>query len=79
MFRFFRRTPKPTSSPEVDAEHEQLRRAIERCDVLRHAYEAKLLSFADLVATLERNMFPRDVIRKAIVESMGEDVAKKLQ
>ena len=78
MWNPFKRTPPLATTPMVDAEHEQLRRAIERCDVLCNAYKAKLISFDDLVATLERSMFSRDIIRKAIVESLGEDAAKKL-
>ncbi len=62
----------------LEREHLELRRAIERCDALRPAFESKQLSLADLVATLERNNFARKVIAKAIGESLGEDVAKRI-
>jgi hypothetical protein len=63
----------------IDEEHEQLRRAIERCDALKLAYDAGQLTLEDLVATLHRNNFSKEVVRKAVAESLGEDAARRLQ
>lgn len=58
----------------MSAEHLQLRRAIERCDALKPAYDAGQLALRDLIATLQRNNFPAAVIRTAVEESLGEEV-----
>ncbi|MBI4142602.1 hypothetical protein HY480_01880 [Candidatus Uhrbacteria bacterium] len=78
--KFFRaqRSDGRQKDAGINAEHLELRRAIERCDALRPAFESKQLSLADLVSTLERNNFSRKVIAKAIGESLGEDVAKRI-
>ena len=75
---FFKRKAALRRDVGMEAAHLELRRAIERCDALRPAFEAKQLSLADLVATLKRNSFSNATIRKAVEESLGEDVAKRI-
>lgn len=79
---FGRSTPTPPQSAGADAgieaEHVQFRRAVERCDMLRHARDAGQMKLPELVATLKRNGFRADIIRRAVAESWGEEVSDGL-
>lgn len=79
MWNPFRKKPQAAATPAIDAEHLQLRRAIERCDALKPAYDTGQLTLRDLIATLERNNFSDAVIRKAVAESLGEEISKDVR
>ena len=73
-------TAPPVSGGDqgLEAEHLQFRRAVERCDMLRHARDAGQMKLPELVATLQRNGFSAAIIRKAVAESWGEAVSGSL-
>lgn len=73
MWNPFRRTSK-ARTPDIDEEHLELRRAIERCDALKVAHDAGSLDLKDVVAALKRSSFSDKVIRKAVEECMGKEV-----
>lgn len=66
----------PRKDDGLDEEHAQLRRAIERCDNLKFAVEAKQMTIAEVADKLLNNDFPKPIVKKAIVECFG-DAAKK--
>ena len=70
--------PPASGDAGLEAEHLQFRRAVERCDMLRHAREAGQMDLPELVATLQRNGFSAEIIRKAVAESWGEEVPDRL-
>ena len=72
-------TTGDSASAGLSEEHLELRRAIERCDSLRPAHDAGQLTVDDLVETLARNNFSKAIVRKAIAECFGEDVAKRIR
>lgn len=63
----------------LDEEHLALRRAIERCDSLKFAVEAKQMSIADVVEKLLQNDFPKTIVKKAISECFGEAAEKHVK
>ncbi|MFH1098828.1 MAG: hypothetical protein V1723_02830 [Candidatus Uhrbacteria bacterium] len=68
----------PVGDVGLDESHLELRRAIERCDMLQHAKEAGQVDIGELVASLKRNNFSKATIKKAIEESWGIEVPERL-
>lgn len=66
----------PKKDAGLDAEHAQLRRAIERCDSLKFAVEAKQMTIAEVADKLLSNDFPKVIVKKAIVECFGDEAEK---
>lgn len=63
----------------LDAEHVQFRRAIERCDSLKFAVEAKQMTIAEVVDKLLSNDFPKPIVKKAIGECFGDAAGKHVK
>ncbi len=66
----------PKKDAGLDEEHLQLRRAIDRCDSLKFAVDAKQMTIADVVEKLLSNDFPKPIVKKAISECFGEAAEK---
>jgi hypothetical protein len=69
----------PRKDDGLDEEHVQLRRAIERCDNLKHAVDAKQMTIAEVVEKLLANDFPKAIVKKAIVECFGDAAEKHVK
>ncbi len=77
---FKRRGDAPQKKDDgLDEEHLQLRRAIERCDSLKFAVDAKQMSIADVIEKLLSNDFSKAVVKKAITECFGEAAEKHVR
>ncbi|MDP3771296.1 MAG: hypothetical protein Q8R16_03275 [bacterium] len=67
----------PKKDAGLDEEHLQFRRAIERCDSLKFAVDAKQMTIVEVVEKLLSNGFPKAIVKKAVAESFGESAAAK--
>lgn len=76
---FKRRGATPKKDDGLDEEHVQLRRAIERCDSLKFAVEAKQMTIAEVVDKLLSNDFPKSIVKKAIGECFGDAAEKHVR
>ena len=76
---FKRRGGAPQKDDGLDEEHLQFRRAVERCDSLKFAVDAKQMTIAEVVEKLLSNDFPKAVVKKAISECFGKAAEKHVK